>query len=59
MKRGRTLSYYQEHPRAFDEAVFDWNDRELARHGREMDREPDVDEDYEAWLEQIDPEDAA
>jgi hypothetical protein len=52
----RTLAWYQVHPRAFDEAVFEWNDRELARHEREP--EPQVDEDYEAWLEEIEPEDA-
>jgi hypothetical protein len=48
----RTLAWYAEHPRAFDLAVFEWNDRELARH----ERETDVDEDYEARLEQIEPE---
>lgn len=53
----RSLAYYAEYPRAFDVAVEDWNERELARYERQVDRdEPDVDPDFRMWLLELEPD---
>lgn len=50
--KGRPLSYYKTYPRAFDRAVEDWNERELARYEAQV----DVDPDFEAWLAELEPD---
>jgi hypothetical protein len=55
-RRRRPLSYYQQHPRAFEEARAEWDERELERHDREQEareprQDPRVDVDYRVWLD--------
>jgi hypothetical protein len=50
--KGRPLSYYQAHPRAFDAAVRERDERELAREEARV----DVDPDFEQWLTELEPD---
>lgn len=38
MTRRRTLGFYAEHPRVFEQHRAEWDDRELERHLREQER---------------------
>jgi hypothetical protein len=60
-KRRRTLAWFAEHPRAFEDAVAAHDLAELERHdAAQMEREP-ADDRFERqqakWLEPVDPAD--
>lgn len=62
-KRRRTLAWYAEHPRAFEEDVARHDVAELERHLAEQEaREPREDRferDQARWLAPVDPDDFA